>query len=125
MYKIRNKDGLFSTGGGLPKWNERGKVWKLLSHISSHLGTDPFSKKFGKTVYDGTEEIVEYEMIEIAVIPLVDHVEGQMKRREIRNAKDEARLIPQRIQRLRDEEQRLQDKLSEVKANLGKLNNDI
>ena len=37
VYKIRNKEGLFSTGGLTPQWKKRGKTWVALSHINSHL----------------------------------------------------------------------------------------
>lgn len=37
VYKIRNKDGLFSTGGMRPTWTKQGKVWQQLGHVHSHI----------------------------------------------------------------------------------------
>ena len=37
VYKIRNKEGLYSTGGLSPRWSSVGKTWVALQHINSHL----------------------------------------------------------------------------------------
>lgn len=38
VYKIKRKsDGFFSTGGSSPRFNNKGKVWKKLGHLNSHL----------------------------------------------------------------------------------------
>lgn len=37
VYKIRNADGRFSTGGSHPHWTKCGKVWVALNHVSAHL----------------------------------------------------------------------------------------
>lgn len=37
VYKIRNKDGLFASGGKRPNWTKNGKVWtyhNLLRHLA-------------------------------------------------------------------------------------------
>ena len=71
VYKLRNKDtGLFSTGGLSPVFNKKGKVWKQLNHIKSHLtqfkpksycySTD---RKFNEN-YLNSVEIVEYALSE-------------------------------------------------------------
>lgn len=36
-YKIRNSEGLFSTGGYTPKWHKTGKTWKQIGHIKNHI----------------------------------------------------------------------------------------
>lgn len=36
-YKIRNPQGLFSTGGSTPRWTKRGKTWVALNHLNAHL----------------------------------------------------------------------------------------
>jgi len=36
-YKIRNGDGLFSTGGTHPSWTKKGKTWGNLGSLRSHL----------------------------------------------------------------------------------------
>lgn len=38
IYKIcRKSDGLFSTGGENPKFNDKGKKWNARGHVTSHL----------------------------------------------------------------------------------------
>lgn len=37
VYKIRNPQGLFSTGGSTPSWSKRGKTWVALNHVNAHL----------------------------------------------------------------------------------------
>ena len=121
MYKIRNKDGLFSTGGGNHKWHETGKTWKKLGHISSHLGPVPFQGYNGETAYDGTEEIVEFELVEKSVIPLRDHVASQTKRREKKELQERARSLPYKLRDLKDHAQDLERQLQDVRSDLRKL----
>jgi hypothetical protein len=58
MYKIRNQEGLFSTGGEKPHWRRKGKVWNELRFIKSHL-------KFMRSEYGDSVEVVEYSLKEI------------------------------------------------------------
>jgi hypothetical protein len=37
VYKIKNQDGLFSTGGTRPYFNKTGKTWSNIGHIKTHL----------------------------------------------------------------------------------------
>lgn len=37
VYKIRNQEGLFSSGGTYPKWSKVGKVWASRNALSNHL----------------------------------------------------------------------------------------
>jgi len=37
LFKIRNPQGLFSTGGSTPRWSKRGKTWVALNHLNAHL----------------------------------------------------------------------------------------
>jgi len=37
IFKIRNPQGLFSTGGSSPTWASKGKTWVALNHLRSHL----------------------------------------------------------------------------------------
>ncbi len=37
LYKIQNKDGLFSTGGTVPDFSRNGKTWNSLSNVKAHL----------------------------------------------------------------------------------------
>ncbi len=37
VYKIQNKNGLFSTGGTCPSFTKDGKMWTRLGSLKSHL----------------------------------------------------------------------------------------
>lgn len=37
VYKIRNKNGLFSTGGTTPRWKKKGKTWTSFQYVQAHL----------------------------------------------------------------------------------------
>ena len=71
LYKLRNKEtGLFSTGGLSPIFNKKGKVWKQLNHIKSHLTQfRPTKYSYGvnrafNENYLNSVEIVEYVLSE-------------------------------------------------------------
>jgi hypothetical protein len=59
VYKIRNSEGLFSTGSTYPNFRKVGKLWSNISHAKNHI-------KLVKVV--GSDwEIVEFELIEKSV----------------------------------------------------------
>lgn len=37
IFKIKNSDGLYSTGGTTPRWTKTGKTWVALNHLQAHL----------------------------------------------------------------------------------------
>lgn len=37
IYKIENKDGMFSTGTMHPRWTKKGKIWQSLGAVKRHL----------------------------------------------------------------------------------------
>ena len=37
IYRIKNKDGLFSNGGHFPYFTKKGKIWKHIGHVKLHL----------------------------------------------------------------------------------------
>jgi hypothetical protein len=38
MYRIRNEQGLYSTGGSAPSFTTVGKIWPKRGNLNSHLG---------------------------------------------------------------------------------------
>jgi hypothetical protein len=57
VYKVRDKQtGLFSTGGCYPKFTKKGKTWKALNHVRTHLTLYRTCHKV-----PASWEIVEYE----------------------------------------------------------------
>lgn len=38
IYRIKNtKTGMYSNGGSYPRWSKKGKIWKTLGYVRSHL----------------------------------------------------------------------------------------
>ena len=62
VFKIRNAQGLFSTGGSFPNFTAKGKTWTSLGALSNHLailghrGEESYKKQ--------RCEVVTYEVIE-------------------------------------------------------------
>lgn len=66
VYKIRNSEGLFSTGGMRPRFTKQGKMWQQLGHVHGHISQLT-------TVYTPADiykdaEIVEAEITEILTV---------------------------------------------------------
>lgn len=72
MFKIRNKEGLFSTGGMSPHFTKTGKVWRILGHVNAHLVW-----LRGKVYTDC--DLVEYETIEKNVTPMTNIVAARQE----------------------------------------------
>lgn len=62
MYKIRNSQGLFSTGGITPTFTKIGKMWSNIGNVKNHLNTG-----VDIAVYDDcelVEIIIDYQSVE-------------------------------------------------------------
>jgi hypothetical protein len=72
MFKVRDPDGKFSTGGGWPDFTKKGKTWTgtgpLRSHFTQSIEKTNYSRAKRKDTYDDCE-VVEYRMIEVATYP--------------------------------------------------------
>lgn len=78
VYKIRRKDGLFSTGGTTPSFTKKGKVWRQRGHVSNHLAQ---MHRPESTYCDC--ELVEYQLIEAEVgATLIAEAVAAMKERK-------------------------------------------
>lgn len=77
IYRIRDRrTGLWSSGGGAPKFGKRGKTWDSLAHVSSHISCVGRVREDVADQY-GHAEVVEYVITEqesrtIDVMGLVD-----------------------------------------------------
>lgn len=60
-FKIRTKDGLFSTGGQWPSFDKKGKTWKKRAHLHCHLNQ---LNDDGKQYLIHGVSVVEVEVIE-------------------------------------------------------------
>jgi len=61
VYKIRNRAGLFSTGGSNPNWTKIGKTWVALNHLNAHLtlirsGQERWKKYLTGTVWSEVQK---------------------------------------------------------------------
>lgn len=63
VYKIRNKDGLFSSGGMRPNWVKQGKIWQQLGHVHSHI--QQLTSNYTPADVYKDAEVVEAEITEI------------------------------------------------------------
>lgn len=86
IYRIRNRDGLFSKGGSrvgeMRSFDKKGKFWKRANHLTSHLNQlNRESMEIYKRV---GAEIVEYEVIEreVSSKPLTQHLLDVQTRKE-------------------------------------------
>lgn len=51
IYKIENKEGLFSTGTRNPKWTKKGKIWQSFGAVKLHLRQFCSDWEFNKETY--------------------------------------------------------------------------
>jgi hypothetical protein len=65
VYKIRNKEGLFSTGGMYPSFTTRGKAWGACCDVMNHLSI------VNKNRYKGCI-LMEFSEIGLKEYPLSD-----------------------------------------------------
>lgn len=86
-YKIRRKsDGLFSSGGERPTFGNKGKLWKTLGHLHSHL------VQIHSNIYDNAE-----------IVPFViDITEDNENCADLKERMEERRLLREK----KDEEHR-------------------
>ena len=84
IYKIkRRSDGLFSKGGCDPVFDKRGKIWRHIGHLKSHLNQPDFDRPYKDC------EIVVLRVVETQVDTL--SLEDLLAENEIRTkARDRA-----------------------------------
>ena len=125
IFKIRRKsDGLFSTGGTSPKFEERGKAWKARNHVTSHMTQIEQaydSYRHHSTVEDYYEdcEVVEFEVTEtqINAIPVLEWTEAPSTTRKKELA--EQRYQERVRQSLESKKQWLEAELAELSKKIG------
>lgn len=78
-FKIRNADGLFSTGGTFPKFKKTGKLWASLNHVHSHI------TMFAMNVSPFHEDNLKYldcEVVNIVTGETIEYVYHHLCRRD-------------------------------------------
>jgi len=78
LYKIKRTDGKFSGGGAYPMFVEKGKEWKTIGHLKSHLRLVKDQRTIER--YDNCE-IVVVKMVEESshVVNMKDLIKGMKK----------------------------------------------
>lgn len=66
IYKIRDENGLYSTGGMNPSFTKSGKTWNNIGHLKNHI-----RQFFDRTMYRGRNAEL-YENSEIVAIEVVE-----------------------------------------------------
>lgn len=111
VYKIRRRsDGLFSKGGGYPRFSKGGKIWNSIGHLKRHLsnmGMQNFDRYYSDC------EIVEYaEVGPISLVAVME--EAETRRLELQRQREE-RMERWRRERLERERARIERELAELK----------
>lgn len=108
-YKIkRRSDGLFSNGGSCPKFTKKGKIWRTMGHLRSHLNNVGVRRGF--QIYDDCEviELVLNEHILCSVRAELENAERREQERQ--------RIVTDRIRQDRERREK-----EEQEAELNKL----
>ena len=78
VYKIRDENGLYSTGGTSPEFNKNGKTWNNIGHVKNHLRQffDRTSYRRNRSeLYDNAEIIaIEISETEVEKQPVQDMI---------------------------------------------------
>lgn len=85
IFKIRNPEGLFSTGGTYPRFTTEGKTWNKKGHLSNHFAN--FNEREMFKHYAGCE-VVTYrvEVIEVDAEPAEVRMRESVERQRARQA---------------------------------------
>lgn len=82
IYRIRNREGMYSKGGVWVSWSKKGKVWKKESHLKTHLGQN-LDNKSPRGYNSGcvVEKVTRLCVESVEEVPLVDYLNEIEKRR--------------------------------------------
>ena len=98
FYKIkRRSDDLFSNGGSYPKFTKKGKIWRTLGHLRSHLNSVGIRRGF--QIYEDCEivELVSNEHVLCSVRTELENAERREQERQ-RTILERHRLDVERLQ---------------------------
>jgi hypothetical protein len=115
MFKIKNSEGLFSTGGQWPTFTASGKIFAKRGHVTSHLSqmTDKEKARF----YTGCT-VVEFEMVETGEV--FDALDWRPLDSTIRAKQlEEERRKEREIEDLDSRRAKLEQELADIKRKTG------
>ena len=101
IYRIRNRDGLFSNGGSHPRFTKKGKIWQSSGAFNNHLNI--LSNSAIQMYRDQGAEVVSYEIVEseVMVETFQECLDARNKKKAEKNAAYAERI--KAILRARDE----------------------
>lgn len=100
LYRIRNTEGLYSTGGSSPKFTKRGKIWTNIGHVKSHIH---MLDKYGRATYRNECHLQTYFITETItdvkpIFVLMEELDAINRTKE-QAARDESRSRRERTER--------------------------
>jgi hypothetical protein len=112
IYKIRDANGLFSTGGMNPSFTKKGKAWTNVGHVKSHL--HQVSKRESK--YKDCS-LVEFQLVEVelSTVSMVEFYEETAKQREEQKKLNHQRWLAWEREFRRKQYEQLQQEFGEKK----------
>ena len=108
LYKIRNKEGLFSCGGTNVSFTKQGKSWKRRGDLASHLNIVRVERARGHG-YGYTDcEIVVFELVETGILKVSPEEwlhANEKKKQDERKVFEDRRSVESQKKRYEDYEQ--------------------
>ena len=98
VYKIRNKDGLYSTGGSYPHFTKNGKTWNSKAALNNHINLLIETKSWRMPatigdVYDDCELIeIEISQVEVGSKSLIQLIEERSSIRDKKKSEQAIRM---------------------------------
>ena len=95
IYKIKNtKTGLYSCGGGYPKFNKNGKIWKRRGDLSNHLNLININKDYKDCII----EVLRVEEIPVEELSIEEYYFPVVQRREQREQEYKIQMQQYRVE---------------------------
>lgn len=111
FYKIRRRDGLFSSGGHYPNFSKKGKIWRTMGHLRNHLNSLAPGDR-----YNDCEiiELVSTEHIVCSVRLELEAIQNRERDRQNRE-RDRQRVVMERARLMREKEIKEQEEKEKQK----------
>lgn len=77
VFRIRDKNGLYSTGGQSPNFTKGGKTWSNIGHVKSHLRQ--FDGRFLEVYAEAEIVCVEYTEKDVESFDILDFMDDLNK----------------------------------------------
>lgn len=103
VYRIRDSNGLYSTGGQSPEFTKGGKTWSNIGHVKNHLRQ--FSGRNLEVYADAEIVCVEYTEKDVESYDILDFFEqlNKQDREDYEKSSYKSSYQEERINRMRDQ----------------------